>query len=216
MGRVVLFVNGEIKDYAWHREQLLPDDEVIAVDGGGRQCLALGIVPALAIGDFDSLGADVAAYYRAHDVVMETFPTDKDDTDFALALRAALTRGAKEILVLGALGGPRLDMEIGNIFALIPYYQEAAIVLLAETSSVRLIGAGDRLVLAGAPGDYLSLLPLTSPFITGKSRHLRYQLEGLVFTLGETRGTSNEFTDREAIVTVAEGMAILICQKRDH
>ena len=34
MGRAVLFCNGELDNYEFHRELILEDDFIIAVDGG--------------------------------------------------------------------------------------------------------------------------------------------------------------------------------------
>ncbi len=214
MGRAVLFLNGEMNDYEWHRRQLCPEDDRIAVDGGGRHCLAMGLVPHLAVGDFDSMSREVARFYRENDVPMVSFPADKDYTDFVLAIEASLERGATEILVFGGLGGPRLDMELGNIFALVPFCGRAEIALVSEISRVRIVRAGDCITIKGNEGEYLSLLALTNPFITAPSRNLKYQLEELSFTVGETRGISNEICRGEAEVTVKEGMAILICQKK--
>ncbi len=194
MGRTVLFANGGIADYAWHRSRLRGDDVIIAVDGGGRHCLALGLRPDLAIGDFDSLPENVASFYRERQVPCRRFPADKDATDLALALEAALERGAKEILVFGALGGPRLDMELGNVLALLPFAGKGDISLAAEGAVFRVVCGGEEVAVAGEPGDYVSLFAIGAPFITGKSQNLKYQLENLSFAVGETRGISNELT----------------------
>ena len=47
-----------------------------------------------------------------------TLPTAKDETDTEAALRVAVDRGATDITVLNALGGPRLDHLVGNLLLL--------------------------------------------------------------------------------------------------
>ena len=47
-----------------------------------------------------------------------SLPTAKDETDTEAALRLAVERGATEITVFNALGGPRLDHLLGNLLLL--------------------------------------------------------------------------------------------------
>lgn len=75
----------------------------IAADSGMMHAAALRIVPELWVGDFDSSGSELTIQYR--DVPRESFPTEKDATDGAIAITEALARGATEILLLGGLGG---------------------------------------------------------------------------------------------------------------
>src|SRR3954467_10916801 len=77
----------------------------IAADGGARHFLELGLLPHLAIGDFDSLPPALLVKLEDHDVEIERHPAHKDETDLELALLRALQRGARRIVVLAALGG---------------------------------------------------------------------------------------------------------------
>ena len=54
---------------------------------------ALGLVPELWVGDFDSAGSELTMQYR--DVPRETFPAEKDATDGAIAVAEAIRRGAR-------------------------------------------------------------------------------------------------------------------------
>lgn len=76
---------------------------LIAADSGMMHAAALGAVPELWVGDFDSAGSELTLQYR--DVPRETFPAEKDATDGAIAVDEAITRGASEIVLLGGLGG---------------------------------------------------------------------------------------------------------------
>ena len=80
---------------------------VIAADSGMKHAAALGLVPELWTGDFDSVDEDLR---RAHaQVPTEIFPPEKDQTDGEIAVEAALARGAGELVLVGAFGGARAD-----------------------------------------------------------------------------------------------------------
>ncbi len=80
---------------------------VIAADSGIVHAAPLGLVPELWTGDFDSV-AD-ATRLDWPDVPTEIHPREKDLTDGEIAVEAALARGARELLLVGAFGGPRPD-----------------------------------------------------------------------------------------------------------
>ena len=80
---------------------------VIAADSGMRHAAALGVTPELWTGDFDSVEDGLRAHHA--DVPMEIFPPEKDQTDGEIAVDAALRRGARELVLVGAFGGERAD-----------------------------------------------------------------------------------------------------------
>ena len=79
----------------------------IAADGGIRHAEPLGLAPELWVGDFDS--ASDAMQTRYGDVPRQRHPARKALSDGELAVMAALERGARSILLCGALGGARSD-----------------------------------------------------------------------------------------------------------
>ncbi|MBQ7347348.1 MAG: thiamine diphosphokinase [Clostridia bacterium] len=85
-------------------------DLIIAADAGLLNAQKFGLTPDILLGDFDSLGEP--------DVPQETelirVPAEKDDTDTQLAVRVALERGAKEIVLIGGLEG-RLDHTLSSL-----------------------------------------------------------------------------------------------------
>lgn len=212
MSRAVLFCNGEISDVKYHKSLLRDDDFIIAVDGGGRYCKALDIIPAVALGDFDSLAAEIKTYFFKQNVEMIPFPTDKDYIDMVLGIEEAKNRGYEDILILGAFGGKRADMYMANLLALAAYDEH--IVLKNEWSEVRFLRENRELILSGEIGDYVSLIPLSDRVTTGKSSGLKYQLETLVFQRGETRSVSNELISETASFKIVGGNALVVTQKR--
>ena len=72
---------------------------------------------------------------------MVVLPVAKDETDTEAALRLVVERGADDIVVFGALGGPRLDHLVGNLLLLTSP-------LAGRTARVRLVDELAR----GLPG----------------------------------------------------------------
>src|SRR5687768_10796471 len=86
----------------------------IAADGGMAHAEALGLVPELWAGDFDSTDDALAQRY-AH-VPRMVYPAEKDATDGEIAIAEALRRGASKIVLAGGLGG-QIDHALGVLGA---------------------------------------------------------------------------------------------------
>lgn len=106
MSRFVILLGGALKPTP-RLTALLAGSRVIAADAGMRHAATLGIEPELWLGDFDSVPKDLPERLLA--VPRETFPAEKDKTDGELAVAAAIARGASELVLAGAFGGPRSD-----------------------------------------------------------------------------------------------------------
>jgi thiamine pyrophosphokinase len=102
MSRFAILLSGDLTVTSrLHRQ--IGGARFIAADSGMKHARALGIVPELWVGDFDSSGSELMLDY-AH-VPRQTHPADKDATDGEIAIAAALQMGAKEFILLGGLGG---------------------------------------------------------------------------------------------------------------
>ena len=120
-------------------------DLVIAADGGARHADDLGVVIDLWVGDGDSLGEAGLTALAATGVPIELSRPDKDETDTELAVRAALARGADRLVIVGALGGPRVDHALANVglLALAELAGRPAVILEAR-SRISLVRAHRR------------------------------------------------------------------------
>jgi thiamine pyrophosphokinase len=102
MSRFAILLSGDlVVTLRLHRQ--IAGARVIAADRGMKHARALGVVPELWVGDFDSSGSELLLDY-AH-VPRQTHPADKDATDGEIAVGEALRRGANEIILIGGLGG---------------------------------------------------------------------------------------------------------------
>jgi thiamine pyrophosphokinase len=102
MNRFTILLGGDLRVTPRLRKQIA-GARTIAADSGMMHAVTLGLVPELWVGDFDSAGSELAIQYR--DVPRQSFPSEKDLTDGAIAVAEAVRRGASEIILAGGLGG---------------------------------------------------------------------------------------------------------------
>ena len=210
--RALIFVNGTIDDYAQLARWLRPDDYLIAADGGARHCAALGLRPAVLVGDLDSIAPELLTEYEKAGVTIERHPPRKDETDLELAVRRAVADGATEILLLGALGG-RLDQTLANL--LLPARTEWPVpILLADgTQLARVLRGGETVTLAGAPGATVSVVPISAEVTGITYAGLEYPLINATLRLGSTQGVSNRLVGETATIRIVSGI-LLVVQER--
>ena len=88
----------------------------VGADRGSLHLMANGVIPDIAIGDFDSISKKEQKLLQDNVPVFEKFPPEKDDTDSELCLLAARENfNAQEYYVYGATGG-RIDHFLVNLF----------------------------------------------------------------------------------------------------
>jgi len=221
--QVIVLADGEVStraalDSAWPG-WLEVDAQVVAADGGARHAPSLGLAVDHWVGDGDSIDDATLAALAGRGVRIERAPTDKDESDTELALFAALGLAPDSIVVLGALGGPRLDHALANLALLtLPELDGVAVTLLGD-ARVRLLQAGDgaspttepvRLTLAGRSGDLVTLLPVGGDVQGVSTDGLRYPLSDEVLLLGRSRGLSNVRETTAAAVTIRRGRLLVI------
>jgi thiamine pyrophosphokinase len=208
--RAVIFANGVLNNLQDVHDIILPDDLIIAADGGMTHCRALGIKPSIVIGDLDSLDPDYLKSLQTSGTEIISYPINKDQTDLELALHKALDLGYDEILVLGALGA-RWDMTIANL--LLPAaseFSKVTIRLIDGHQEILLLRGKGELIFNGKKGDMLSIVPLGQDAYGVTLRGLKYPLEDDVLRFGATRGISNVLIDDTATVYLKKGLLLCI------
>lgn len=206
---VVVVASGELAsgDARW----LDAADLVIAADGGAASLHALGRRPDRLVGDLDSTDASLVADLEADGVPVDRHPPDKDATDTELALDAAIGGGATELIVLGALGGDRIDHELANLLLLAdPRLATIGARIAHGATTVRVVRAGASARLSGASGDLVSLLPLGGDAHGVTTDGLRWPLAGATLRFGASRGVSNEITTSPASVSLERGLLVIV------
>jgi thiamine pyrophosphokinase len=182
-------------------------DLLIAADGGTLHLEAWGIEPRIVVGDLDSLPPDARARLATR---IERHPAEKDKSDTELAVERAIAAGADEVVVLGALGGPRADHALANTFLLAVDHGGARVRVVRGPLSIRIVRGGGRADLSGAAGELVTLLAIGGDAGGVRTEGLRYPLRSETLRLGSSRGVSNEISAAGARVSVGSGMLLVI------
>jgi thiamine pyrophosphokinase len=212
MGELALIVaNGEVADVEIIRARIntLDSAQVIAVDGGSKNCQLLGMDYDVILGDLDSLQPGKRQSLQKSGVRIENFPTLKNETDLELALLHAVNHGIQEIILLGTIGG-RLDMTLSNVYLLAhPHLNGVSVRIWHNDQTAWLIRPpGDE--IEGRMGDTLSLIPIGSAAQGITTHDLVYRLDGESLNLGPARGISNVLKSSNARVDLQDGMLLAI------
>lgn len=173
---------------------------VVAADGGFRRLERLGRVPDVVVGDFDSVRPPVGV-----DVVV--YPSDKNETDGELALERALSEGASEVTLVGAMGG-RHDMAVGHVALLRQARAKGAVGILTDGLQAAFLAPRSRFPV-GPRGRSLSVVALT-PRVRMASAGLRWPLDAATIRWDEMRGLSNRVVDDDAWIRVVSGEALCV------
>lgn len=187
---------------------------VITADSGLDVALAAGFRPTHLVGDLDSVSLAGRAWAEAHGVPVETHPADKDATDTALALAAAVRLGATHLHVYGNTGVGRLDHLLGTLAALgDPVLDElASITAHLDDTVVHVLHPGHAVELDLAPGAVFSLLVLHGRCDGVEVSGARWPLVRTTLTAATTLGISNEALGdgRPVRVSVAGGVLTVV------
>ena len=208
--RVIVVASGELdeRDARW----LASADLLIAADGGAVSLDRIGRRPDRLIGDLDSVSTDLVERLEAAGTRVDRHPTDKEASDTELALEAAMAAGGTQIVVLGALGGTRLDHEVANLLLITdPALEAVDVRIVRGRTTVRALRGGSRLALHEADGGIVSLLPVGGDASGVTTAGLRWSLTDAVLRMGRSRGLSNELIEATASVSLELG-ALLVVQ----
>ena len=238
----ILIITGGYLNIGYTQEYIktLSYDKVFAVDKGLEYADALGLVPELIIGDFDTVDEKLlnryekqlteadkklaeadnqAAEVDRQSVRIIRHPSHKDQTDTELALYCAKEDNASRVTILGATGS-RLDHVLANIGLLLYACRsgmDAAII--DEHNRIRLLtseyGVNEVTIdKAEQYGTYVSLIPVT-PVVSGViTKGLLYSLDNAVIEQGNGLTVSNEIIEKTARIQIESG-AVLIIESRD-
>lgn len=177
-------------------------DLVIAADGGLKHTRALGIIPDVILGDFDSLGFTPEG--------ANVFPVEKDDTDAMLAVRHGLAQGCDLFFLYGSLDGPRLDHTIANFQTLQFLADHGAVgYLIGKDFMLTTVKNGGIRFPAGCEGT-VSVFCLGADARGVSIEGLYYGLTDGTLTAGFPLGVSNHFTGGEASICVSEGSLLVL------
>jgi thiamine pyrophosphokinase len=210
--RVVIFANGMLPDLDKARGLVDGSETILCADGGTRHALALGLTPAMIVGDRDSLSEEDQRRISDANVVIKPYAHDKDQTDLELALEHALSLSPDAILIVGALGR-RLDHTLGNL-ALLTDPRLDDIDCRLDDGVEEAWFCRDQCEIRGAPGDLVSLIPWGMPVTGVRTQGLRWPLAGGVLRPDKTLGISNEMLGESATVRIETGPLLVVHRRQ--
>lgn len=184
-------------------------DYVIAADAGYENACRVGVEPDLLLGDYDSAPRPEAG---AKTVFL---PAEKDDTDTYYAARKALELGATDVVIVGGLGGARLDHTLANLQTLVFLAKNGVCATLADTDNeVTALLPGTHRIQA-RPGWYFSIFSAgeQAPGVTLEG--LKYPLHDYTLTHAFPIGVSNEFAAETATLRFSAGMIYLVLSRKE-
>lgn len=207
--RCYIYVGGAI-DAANITERPDKEDLVIAADSGYDTATSLGVTPAVMVGDFDSVKGkkipDGVEIYRV--------PAEKDLTDTQLAVEIALSRGMRDLVIIGGLSG-RLDHTMSNL-GLLEHLdkQHVCAVMTDGVNRVRFIRNNSTLVPRGGYR-YLSLIVADDVAKGVEVLGCKYPLKKATLRRTHQYAISNELTGNCAMISVKRGGLFVIESKED-
>lgn len=188
-------------------------DTVIGVDRGALWLIRQGVVPDIAIGDFDSVSTKEKK--RIHDAVstyIEYLP-EKDATDLELAIDEAIKIRPKEVHIYGALG-KRFDHALAAAYLLrnlVSHNIKGEIV--DNFSKIHIVRRRQKFS-RDVSYRYTSIVPFgTTATVTLEG--FAYSITRRKLMIASTLGISNEIIADTASVHVHQGI-VLVIQSTDR
>ncbi len=177
-------------------------DSVICADGGLLVAETLGIEPDLLIGDYDSM-----ALPEGRDVIR--LPAEKDVTDSEAAIDLAISRGSRDITLLGGLGG-RLDHTLGNLGMLAKYCGKVKRLVISDSRNYVFMMIPGVITIPKNDYKYLGIIAYGGPAENVTLSGVKYPLDHHLLTDHTTLGVSNEITASEACIEFTKGKLLVI------
>ncbi len=207
--QIVIFAGGTLRPGKAVDAALAQAERIMAADSGAAAALSYGHIPAIVVGDLDSLDPTLQQQLRAQGSQFIQAAVEKNETDTELAVQIAIEQGATAIILLGALGGERFDHTMANVL-LLADYDSIPIRIIDGPSTCWLLRGPGHTTINGRSGDLLSLLPLTTEATGIRTTDLYYPLHGDTLYFGKPRGVSNVLTRHQAEVSLEQGLLLII------
>ena len=185
---------------------LRPDDFIIACDAGYRNCEPLGCKPNIIVGDFDTAPCPKQ---EEDDIVV--LPHVKDDTDTEYAAKLASQKGFSEVLLLGVLGGKRMEHTLSNLCTGLGLEQRGVRATLQdERSRITFVRPGETRQYPKENYFFLSVFPMEGRAEGVCERGSFYELTDATLTAGYPLGVSNEYAEGSDCITISTRTGALV------
>lgn len=207
MRKCSILAGGEIDYNFISEESIRKSDLIICADSGYLHAKKLNITPHIIVGDFDSYTEKLPENVEIH-----RSPPEKDDTDTMLAVKTAIERECREILLYGGTGG-RLDHTIANIQTML-YARKHGVEMCMDNGRDIVMIQGRGTEYYSDEGTYFSVFALTEELKVNYMRGVKYPVENFTFTNSFPIGVSNEILQDGAELSIASGLALIVFSEK--
>ena len=182
-----------------------PGDFVVACDAGYRNAERLGLRPDLIVGDFDSAPQPKTE----HETIV--LPHVKDDTDTEYAAKLVSEKGFDEVLLLGGLGGRRVEHTLANLCTGLGLEQRGVrTTLLDERSRITYVMPGETRRYPKEKYFFFSAFPMEGRAQGVYERGSYYELTDAELTASYPLGISNEYAAGSDCITISTRSGALV------
>ena len=184
---------------------------IIGADKGCDYLYEGKIKPDYILGDFDSVHKETIKYFKSLGVEENKYKKEKDDTDTKIAVDLAISKGAKEIYILGATG-TRVDHVLSNLGLMLLGLKCSVIVEIIDEYN-RIFLTDKSLKIKGNKDDIVSFHAYSEVVENLTIKGAKYELNNYNLHLGDGITTSNEFIGKDIEITFNKGKLIIIYSK---
>lgn len=183
-------------------------DLIVGVDRAVELLKKTSIKIDIAVGDFDSLDhmemlEDITVVVKLAEI--------KDHTDTYEAVNYVIEKGYTNVLLLGGVGGARVEHTLANIWLL---YQFPKLVIETNKSTIYRINEGVHKIAKGKDY-YINIFPLFDETLISL-KGFKYNLNKEKLNVGNSLGISNEVSDDYGEIQVHKNSVVIIKTIKDN
>lgn len=209
--RGLVISSGSIEDYLLLKKNVDNSDYIICADGGLNHILNIGKTPDIVVGDLDSVNQKGKVFIKRNNIDVIQYPEVKDKTDTELAILHAISKGIRDIILMGVTGS-RIDHTISNIFLLKELYKKGIKVRIIDDNNI--IYFSNKYMRIYRKEDVnISIIPLNESGVVITLEGFSYSLNKELIKFGSTLGISNELIEDYGNIVIESGDALIIESK---
>ena len=212
MERVIICAGGPSEDLPDMSAYKTEGTIFIGVDRGALHLLNVGIVPNEAVGDFDSVSEE--EFSRIQEAVerIDSFKSEKDETDTELAVARAIAYHPKEVIMTGVTGG-RLDhyeSALHLLFRMQIEHRDVTFLIHNVNNELSIFLPGVHRVKRIAKFPYISFFPFGSVVEGLTLTGFKYETVNTRMEMGMTKFTSNEPISEVCTISFRQGICLMV------
>jgi thiamine pyrophosphokinase len=213
MKTVVICAGGPIEELANLEPYKLSDNVVfIGADKGSVYLLNEGIIPNVAVGDFDSLSTEEFSDLTNRVASVKVASVDKNETDTDLALIHSLDFDPQQIVLVGVTGG-RLDHFISVLNSVYRFQTDnpgIQFIIRNKWNEMRLLTPGITQLTTNPQLPFVSFFAFHENVEEITLTGMKYNVVNETIKIGSSRFTSNQLLDEQGSISFASGICLLI------